>query len=260
MLVLYCGNLSRYTESIKCFNREKKKIDTKAQRVLFAEADKKVIDFLFSLLVLPIGSVIELISKKNMVGCIGNLHGSIENISATYIQPNFDKNYLLKPKSVLSSGNIPLLPSSVTETVRTANVIPKYYKCSYNRYSACHDYVTTSHGVGCPLCSHSMTSEVNYVTGPNDTPKTIPGKGEGGYVKEVVTYMVSDDLVVMPMSTISTITLFNRFNVESFGFLEEKNVKFGMEEGLELLKASLQSKKALTKVFLSKKTDPDTMQ
>ncbi|XP_058182425.1 uncharacterized protein LOC131300542 [Rhododendron vialii] len=74
--------------------------------------------------------------------------------------------------------------------------------------------------------------------------------GEGGYVKGVVTYMVMDDLVVMPMSNISGIALLSKFNVTNVQSLEEKVVSFGMDEGLKLLKATLHSKMVLTSVFL----------
>ncbi|CAK8574322.1 unnamed protein product [Lathyrus sativus] len=49
-------------------------IDTKNQKVLFAEASKSVIDFLFNLLLLPIGTVVKLLTKNGMVGSIGNMY------------------------------------------------------------------------------------------------------------------------------------------------------------------------------------------
>ncbi|KAK7821158.1 hypothetical protein CFP56_037931 [Quercus suber] len=64
--------------------------------------------------------------------------------------------------------------------------------------------------------------------------------------------MIVDDLEVKPMSTISRITLLNKFYVKQLGDLEEKVVQLGMEEGVKLLKASLQSKNVLTDVFLPK--------
>ncbi|GKE28602.1 pre-rRNA-processing protein TSR2-like protein, partial [Tanacetum coccineum] len=63
--------------------------------------------------------------------------------------------------------------------------------------------------------------------------------------------MVMDDLVVKPMSTISSITMLNKFNVKEVGVLEEKMVSLEMKEGLMLLKASFQCKNVLTCVFLS---------
>ena len=53
---------------------------------------------------------------------------------------------------------------------------------------------------------------------------------KSGFVKEIVTYMVMDDLVILPMSTISSITLLNKFNVKEVGALQEKVVKLGMAE------------------------------
>ena len=54
-------------------------IDTESQRVLFAEADKEFIDFLFHILRLPLGIIIPLLEKQGMVGSFGNIYKSIEN-------------------------------------------------------------------------------------------------------------------------------------------------------------------------------------
>ena len=61
-------------------------VDRKAQRVLFAEASKEVVDFLFSLLALPVATAVKLLGKDAMVGCAGNLYASVEKLDSTYIQ------------------------------------------------------------------------------------------------------------------------------------------------------------------------------
>ncbi|KAF2294559.1 hypothetical protein GH714_012589 [Hevea brasiliensis] len=66
-----------------------------------------------------------------------------------------------------------------------------------------------------------------------------------------------DDLSVSIMSMITGVALLNKFNVKDFGVLEEKVVEFGIDQGVELLKASLQSKAALTSVFLVNKEVKD---
>ncbi|KAE8795460.1 hypothetical protein D1007_29685 [Hordeum vulgare] len=76
-------------------------IDTKARRVLFAKASKDVVDFLFSLLALPIGTAIKLLGNDAMVGCVGSLFGSVERLDGTYVQPDASKDVLLH-SSVLS--------------------------------------------------------------------------------------------------------------------------------------------------------------
>ncbi|KAK8671683.1 hypothetical protein V6N13_038270 [Hibiscus sabdariffa] len=70
-----------------------------------------------------------------------------------------------------------------------------------------------------------------------------PGKVGEGFVKEAVTYMITDDLVVRPIATSSIVTLFNKYKIKDVGDLEEKVIAVGVNE----------SKTALTDVFLKKK-------
>lgn len=51
-----------------------------------------------------------------------------------------------------------------------------------------------------------------------------------GFVKDAVTYMVMDDLEVKPMSTISVISILNKFNVKDVALLHEEVVNLGKEE------------------------------
>lgn len=76
-----------------------------------------------------------------------------------------------------------------------------------------------------------MSTQLTFVGGGG----MLNGMAEGGgFVKGVVTYMVSDDLVVKPMSIISSITMLNKFNVKEVGCLEEKVVSLEMKEVFSL--------------------------
>ncbi|MCI24900.1 DUF674 family protein [Trifolium medium] len=79
-------------------------------------------------------------------------------------------------------------------------------------------------------CSNTMSSEVRYVGNRKVAKKRAPDMIKYGFVKDVVTFMVMDDLVIQPMSTISSITLLNKFNVKEIGTLQEKVVEMGMDE------------------------------
>ncbi|XP_058099044.1 uncharacterized protein LOC131243597 isoform X1 [Magnolia sinica] len=210
--------------------------------VLFGEAGKDFIDFLFSLLALPIGYVSKLLTKQRMVGCAGSLYNSFENLTVDYMQPNFDKNTIINPKTSIpmSDQNPPLLLQDGASTTS------KYYSCcGYRNYSS-HYFITDVKGTVCSSCSQKMDQEFVYVS-----PKVVASgsDGGGGCVKGVVTYMVMDDLVVTPMSTISSISLLNKYQVKDVSALKEKVVEVGMDEGLDLLRASLESKTVLTDVF-----------
>ncbi|KAK6144355.1 hypothetical protein DH2020_021175 [Rehmannia glutinosa] len=213
-------------------------IDTHGKRVLFAEAGKDFIDFLFRILSLPVGTIINLLRKQEMVGSLANLYQSIENLNDSYIQPNQTKDALLKPVSPVS-GSVPLL--AINDAPAAA--VKKFYRCTCSQFAA---FVSDDQRAVCPNCSRKMTTSMSYVAPPGGQQVS----DEGGFVKGVVTYMVMDDLVVSPLSTISSITLLNKFNVKEVSSLEEKVVNFGVDEAVKLLNASLQSKKVLTDVFL----------
>ena len=72
-----------------------------------------------------------------------------------------------------------------------------------------------------------MTPVLHYVTPESANTGALV---EGGFAKGVVTYVVIDNLKVIAMSTISTITLLNNYNAKDIGALEEKIVYVGMNE------------------------------
>ncbi|CAO2161111.1 unnamed protein product [Urochloa humidicola] len=130
-----------------------------------------------------------------------------------------------------------------------------------NNYSKCV-HLSKVRGARCPIqrCGGQMNTRMVFDV---DTSGSASGGGDAaaaksavagtGFVKGVVTYTVMDDLEVAPMSTISGITLLNTFGITDIGMLQEKTVQLGYDEGLKILKASLQSKMVLTDVFLVKK-------
>ena len=72
-------------------------IDKKGHRVIYTEAGKEFVDFLITILGLPVGTVITVLRSQGMVGFLQNLYESIENLSDIYIQPEQNKVSLLKP-------------------------------------------------------------------------------------------------------------------------------------------------------------------
>ncbi|XP_075491016.1 uncharacterized protein LOC142529374 [Primulina tabacum] len=213
-------------------------IDTKSKRVLFAEADKDCVDFLFHILSLPVGTVIRLLQGQETVGCLPNLYESFKNLDESYLQPGQNKNSILKPllPANHASGSVPNL-LLITDDKATERL---FYRCSNCPFNALYNDPKT-----CPNCLRTMTKTMKYTA-----PAVAKGVDEGGFVKGMVTYMVMDDLEVKPMSTISGITLLNKLNVKELGSLQEKVVSLGTNEAVKLLKMSLQSKNVLTKVFL----------
>ncbi|KAI3695866.1 hypothetical protein L1987_78869 [Smallanthus sonchifolius] len=169
-----------------------------------------------------------------MVGGMSKLYKSLSDLNDDYIQSDQQKDVLLKPKSTLPFSS-PQLPLLSTQPFLTPPPTPTFYKCT------CNNNLRSTFVCRCPACSRTIsTIDDIYVL-----KSAVDAKG-GGFVKGLVTYMVS----VSPMFTISSITSLNKYNIKDLGALDEKVVHIGMNEGLELLKHSLNSKTLLTNVFL----------
>ncbi|KAJ0538384.1 hypothetical protein HanRHA438_Chr08g0343541 [Helianthus annuus] len=215
-------------------------VDKKVQRVLFAETNKEFVDFLFHIFSLPLGTLIEFVGSKKMVGCLGKLKESIETFQGTYLQPGIKKDDIFNPKTPYS-GNTFLLSYKVP-SVDESGASKAIYRCSnasiicscYNRYATCRSNASVYANATCPSCCGSMKVKMASIMPKEDATKEMEeqslNKMKGGYVKEFVTYMVMDDLVVKPMSTISSLTLISKFGVKDLSQLEEKMVSFGKDE------------------------------
>ncbi|KAI0509874.1 hypothetical protein KFK09_010471 [Dendrobium nobile] len=212
-------------------------IDVRSHKVLFGEAGKDFVDFLFSLLTPPLGCVIKLVSPPTMIGSIGKLYQSVENLNEIYLVANRAKASLLQPE--VSTSNVTnhlLLGTEATVVVPSGSSVGlKCYLCNY-----CNRKVITVRNIMCPTCKCAMVTEVAFVAPSGSAYSFSSGnavEGVGGFVKGVVTYMITDDLEVTLMSVISSITLINRFIMKKDVQLEEKVVAVGMEEILGLLMA-----------------------
>jgi hypothetical protein len=199
-------------------------IDTNARRVLFAEANKDVVDFLFSLLALPVGTAVKLLGKESMVGCVGNLYASVEKLDGTYVQAGAAKDALLHP--------VVFSPASGTSMLRlpeasSGGQSKGLFKCGYCTGS----YVTCTSGTKCLSCNHQMTTAVQFLSGSGgQVAQAAAGVAGKGFVQGIVTYTVIDNLTVNPMSSISSIALLNTFAVKDLGALQEKTVQLGYKE------------------------------
>lgn len=190
-------------------------IDNKQKRILYAEADNKFVDFLFSILSLPIGTVLKLLSTAPssptivtpMIGSLSSLYRSANSMKTNYFESNRKKESLLNPH--LPSKLKYLLGSSSSASE------PKYFTCS-----SCPDSFSNGYFARCTKCSEIMTTEALYVHYDLGDGYVV---GAGG----MVTYMVMDDLTVKPItSSMSTISMLTQLNVEDIRHIEEKVIPF----------------------------------
>ncbi|XP_074308173.1 uncharacterized protein LOC141643050 [Silene latifolia] len=212
-------------------------VDKNAKKVMFAEAGKDFVDFLFHIMSLPVGTIVKLIGLKGMVGSLSDLYKSIESLNNQYMEENIEKDYVLNPEF-----NVPV-PLLLLNEAAKSSAVPPLYRCvsEYHGHTVTNDPNQT-----CPHCGAKMTKTVTYKSTVNEEVRSAAK----GYVKGIMTYMVMDNLEVRPLSTISAITLLNKSLVKDLGFLLEKEVQVGLNEGVAILKASLETKAVLSTVFL----------
>ena len=219
------------TVSLKLFLDKK----SKRRRVLYAEADKEFVDFLLSILTLPVGAVTRLLKEGGgMIGSWQSLYQSYENLSLTHVQPFKNKRFLLEPKVIMPGATLPhLLLPNVDSTL-----INRLFRCSNGiRGTKCIKYVADDDSTICPTCKSKMDQIVEFID--SRSPIRPARSSEDGYVKGTVTYMVMDDLEVKPMSTCSLVTLLTQFNIKEIGDIEVEVVDVGMDEVFILLLLSV---------------------
>ncbi|XP_074286016.1 uncharacterized protein LOC141611390 [Silene latifolia] len=176
-------------------------VDTKAKKVVFAEASKDFVDFVFHLLSIPLAKVVNHLKDKGMIGCLGSVYNSLNSLDSDYLEPNVNKDSILNPQ--VNHFILPVLSRIDT-----------------------------------PSSSFGVFQSSSTFGGVSTT---------AGFVKSTGHYMVLDDLEVKPM----TISLLKYHAIE-FDKLEEKVVQVGLQEAVEILRASLTTKAVLTTVFLGK--------
>ncbi|PON35584.1 hypothetical protein TorRG33x02_351110 [Trema orientale] len=214
--------------------------DTNNRKILYAEAGRDFVDFLSSLLCLPMANVIGLLDKMShigMVGCIGNLYRSVENLNGEYYSQK-KKDSLLRPKALL---DVPLLLSDVVESVQR-----KLYTCPNYHLNASDD----PHVV-CPHCNMSMDVEIDHIAPPDlEEKKEDDHEASSGNV--CGTYLIHDDLSVEPLSLSSLTALVKGLNLKGPKGIEKRLLDISIIEGLKLLQASLKCDTVLNTVFLDR--------
>ncbi|TXG74044.1 hypothetical protein EZV62_002623 [Acer yangbiense] len=88
-------------------------------KVVYAEAGKDFVDFLFGLMQVPIGTIMGSLLEISMPGSgsFGRIYVSVMNLNPSYLQSNVSKDVILKPKTASSStiDSVPLLRNFVSK-------------------------------------------------------------------------------------------------------------------------------------------------
>ncbi|KAI4978535.1 hypothetical protein ZWY2020_015288 [Hordeum vulgare] len=199
-------------------------VDTRPPRprVVFAEAGKDAVDFLFSLLTLPAGTAVRLLGKESMAGSVGNLYSSVERLEGSYLRPGFGKDALL-------CHAVEASPSSACRRRRTST--GTFFTCgggttSHFSYQGCRGYVSDARAPGARPAGTDGDSPSTWRRQRQHNRSRAPPRGR----------QASRGSAPSPPSGASPRSG------------EDRAAR--VQGGLEILKVSLRSKTVLTDVFL----------
>ncbi|KAH7352076.1 hypothetical protein KP509_19G028700 [Ceratopteris richardii] len=219
-------------------------VSKEKRKIIYMEVGSDVVDILLGFLQLPISSAIGLFAFSDdtdrLEPCtLFNLFRSLQKMNPS--------TSLVEKQELLVPPCPPLLTrlcslSTATE-MKTLSLPAMVYSCS-----ACRSMsrVSDTSGSRCKQCGRdTMTSGITLDIAARDN-ASLPTKG---FVQDNLIFIISDDLNIMPASTIESIMLLNKNGVKSLSDLYSIESKVSSEQVLELLKASFPRSTVLNDVF-----------
>lgn len=170
--------------------------------ILYAECREEFVDFLFSLLAIPLEFAWDLSIDSVNMGCVGNLCRSVKDLS-------FEK----QKEATLSK---PMLPYYYNFRAQLLDIIileQPEYECLVprNGYSYSSSYCKFSRKI-----KKDVLSNGERIVKFTPFPKSMLGSpyhGGVGFVKGETNFIVSDDLIITPMYSSSTISLLSKLQL-----------------------------------------------
>jgi hypothetical protein len=176
-------------------------VEKTTKKVLYLEAGADFVDLLFSLLVLPIGSLIKLLAEKSPPSAslsdapLLSLFRSVQTLDNSYF------------RQADTSRTQILLPENDSKLLTLTDVNASKQEGAAPIGNNCRRPVSINHGARTQYCGYCGTTQ-------NVTCDKV------GFVEKNVTFMVTKDLEVLPASVIKTIEILNASKVKDMDRLE----------------------------------------
>ncbi|KAL5057945.1 hypothetical protein RYX36_029549 [Vicia faba] len=217
-------------------------LNENGNKVLFAEAGKDFVDILCSFLTMPLGTIARLVEKGSSigpvtVGCLNSLYQSVASLDERYFCDDAFKQMLLQPINS-AEDYCNTLKLNIDDTQPT-----KYFGCNHYSFNKHHDLTISSYKDKHKCyCGHPFTTSVSLK------------HSRQGFVNCVTTFVITDDLTVMPNGIdYTSLSLLQEYGITNPSSVKQIVLNVTKEKVQDLLKCSLHSKTTLTDLFLQKK-------
>ncbi|CAA7020802.1 unnamed protein product [Microthlaspi erraticum] len=182
-------------------------VDKKKNKFVLAQAGRNFVDVLFSILTLPMGTIVRLLekyqqnqkSKAATIGCFNNLYKSVHDLSTASFMKEVCKDMLLHPRSVMENQRrgLKLNVDDIEDL--------KYYMCTTKDfYATCRPAYSNFSSSRC-YCGQLMAEQIEYQE----------GLGCKAFVSEKTLFTISDNMKVG-----FTTTGFTLKTLESLGYTD----------------------------------------
>lgn len=201
-----------------------KLIRSKSQKkIVFAEASENFVDFMFSFLTIPLGSIVKLLDGNTFVGCVDNLYKSVESLDSSWCTDS--RSMLLNPGLAPQFGcpNQPLNISDV-ETPTTY-----YYGTGSKKHDPYYGMRQIQFVGGVISKSYGSVYEAKTLTSLDPRSPNRSNNNVVGFVKRPTLYGVADDLTVKVLSGSSCLSYLKELSLP-LDDLEMKVISIGEAE------------------------------
>ncbi|KAG2272556.1 hypothetical protein Bca52824_067111 [Brassica carinata] len=223
-------------------------VDEKKNKVVLAEACRDFVDVLFSLLTLPMGTIVRLLEKHNLhqmrLGCFHNIYKSVSDMTIHDFETEACRTMLLYPKST-KEIHCRRLKLNIDDTEAT-----KFFICplhfsreSCKKYS---NFNTSRCSCGNLMTNQFQVSEEDQIGSP------IGNNEDGVFVSCRSSYIITDNLRVTQNSLGVIANELNVLGYADCNDLQEFLLDVGYKEVLALLGNFFASEFPLSLTFLSK--------
>lgn len=198
------------------------------KRVLFAEADSNFVDTLFSIMTLPMATVVRHLrncsdNKLKVIGSLNNLYNSLSNLPDKCLSTEGIKQTLLNTRTSAHDYCIKL-KLNIDDAECTKYYVCEDWDCS--RRSGAN--FSTIACVRCNLCGKAMNRICQYeelTAAPTGNHYDV-----GVFVSDVTTFIVTDDLRVMPNTSGNIIQLLSALGITDTSQIANMNFDIGLNQ------------------------------
>ncbi|CAH2052568.1 unnamed protein product [Thlaspi arvense] len=218
-------------------------VDKEKNKVVLAEVGKDFVDVLFSLLILPMGTIVRLLQKHEQnqaactIGCFNNLYKSVVDMSNDDFLTEACKHILLYPMHA-KERQCKRLKLNIDDTE-----VMKFYRCpDSGKSQSCSKAYSNFCSLKC-ICGKFMSKEI----------RVFEVGGKEIFVSEKKSF-ISDNMKVGVSSISLTLKTLRELGYTDLDKLDDVLVDVCHKEVLALLECLFSSDTPLTDAFLNKRS------